>query len=109
MYEGFGRDRWQRADAVVATLGLRPGARVADLGAGGYFTFRLANGVGPAGKVYAVDVDDDLLEYVAGEANARGVTNVETIRSDGDAPRLPATVDLLFSSDAYHHIAGRTA
>jgi len=110
MYEGFGRDRWQRADDVVGALGLGPGARVADLGAGGgYFTFRLAEAVGSAGKVYAVDVDADLQAYIAGEREARGVANVETIRGDMDDPRLPAPVDLLFSSDAYHHIADRPA
>ena len=110
MYEGFRRDRWQRADEVVAVLQLESGARVADLGAGGgYFTFRLASAVGRAGRVYAVDVDEDLLGYVARTARARGVGNVETIRGDVDDPRLPAPVDLLFSSDAYHHIAERPA
>jgi len=110
LYEGFGRDRWQRADEVVVALGLRPGAHVADVGAGGgYFTFRLANAVGPAGKVYAVDVDDDLQAYVARTAWARGVANVETIRGERHDPRLPAPVDLLFSSDAYHHLTDRTA
>src|SRR5262245_61577364 len=54
LYEGFGRDRWQHADDVVGALGLGSGARVADLGAGGgYFTFRLADAVGPTGRVYA--------------------------------------------------------
>jgi SAM-dependent methyltransferase len=105
LYEGFGRARWQRADEVVSALGLRPGAHVADLGAGaGYFTFHLANAVGPAGKVYAVDVDEDLQAYVARAARARGIANVETIRGARDDPRLPAPVDFLFSSDAYHHL-----
>jgi predicted methyltransferase len=110
MYEGFRRDGWQRADDVVAALRLAPGDRVADLGAGGgYFTFRLARAVGGAGTVYAVDVDDDLLAYVARAARARGLTNVDTIRGRTDDPQLPAPVDLLFSSDAYHHIASRAA
>jgi arsenite methyltransferase len=110
LYEGFGRDRWQHADEVVGALGLGSGASVADLGAGGgYFTFRLADAVGPTGRVYAVDVDDDLQAYVAAEARSRGATNVETIRGDANDPRLPVPVDLLFSSDAYHHLANRTA
>jgi arsenite methyltransferase len=109
MYEGFRRDGWQRADDVVAALRLAPGDRVADVGAGGgYFTFRLARAVGSAGTVYAVDVDEDLLAYIARAAHARGVTNVDRIRGGNDDPRLPAPVDLLFSSDAYHHIASRT-
>src|SRR4029450_11826070 len=50
-YDGFGRrDRWQHSERVIRELGLREGDRVADLGAGGgYFTFRLAEAVGPAG------------------------------------------------------------
>ncbi|MGH7887023.1 MAG: methyltransferase domain-containing protein, partial [Candidatus Binatia bacterium] len=57
-YEGVNRDQWQQPDRVIATLKLRPGDQVADLGAGGgYFTFKLAKAVGPTGKVYAVDID----------------------------------------------------
>ena len=49
-YEGVGRDEWQQPEAVVALLGIGPGDRVADLGAGGgYFTFRLAEAVGRVG------------------------------------------------------------
>lgn len=95
---------------MVAALGLDSGLRVADLGAGGgYFTFRLADAVGPTGRVYAVDVDEDLQAYVGAEARARGASNVETVRGDATDPRLPAPVDLLFSSDAYHHLANRAA
>ena len=55
-YEGFRRDTWQLPERVVAALELRPGDRVADLGAGsGYFTFRLAGAVG--------DVDDEATAY----------------------------------------------
>jgi predicted methyltransferase len=55
-YVGFGRDRWQQPDRVMAELGLQPGNQVADLGAGGgYFTVRLARAVAPSGVVYAVD------------------------------------------------------
>src|SRR5262249_8042116 len=65
-YEGFLRDRWQHPERVIASLGLQPGAAVADLGSGGgYFTFRLARAVGPTGKVYAADVDQDLNDYIA--------------------------------------------
>ena len=62
-YDGFGRDGWQQPDRVIEALALEPGARVADLGAGGgYFTFRLADATGPDGLVYAVDVDPGMLE-----------------------------------------------
>ena len=111
MYEGGGRDAWQQPDRVVRALALAPGARVADLGAGGgYFTFRLADAVGPTGRVYAVDVDEGLLAYVAKEATARGHRNVETVRAATGDPLLPEDgVDLIFTCDTYHHLAERSA
>src|SRR3990172_9550282 len=82
-YEGWGRDEWQQPERVVEALGLEPGARVADLGSGGgYFTFRLARAVGPTGKVYAVDVDEDLNAYVAERAREEGHANVETVLAE---------------------------
>lgn len=108
-YEGPGRDVWQKPDLVLGALALPPGARVADLGSGGgYFTFRLAEAVGPEGRVFAVDVDADLLEYVESEAKARGYRNVEVIQALADDPRLPADgVDLLFTCNTYHHLQDR--
>jgi ubiquinone/menaquinone biosynthesis C-methylase UbiE len=109
-YEEPGRDDWQQPDRVIAELGLEPGDVVADLGAGGgYFTFRLATAVGPTGKVLAVDVDRGLLDYVAAEAERRGLYNVETVRAAGDDPRLPEEVDLLFTCNTVHHFDDRTS
>jgi ubiquinone/menaquinone biosynthesis C-methylase UbiE len=109
-YEDPGRDGWQQPERVVDTLGVRPGDVVADLGAGGgYFTFRLAEAVGPTGKVLAVDVDRGLLDYVAREAARRGLHNVETVLAASDDPRLPQPVDLLFTCNTVHHFADRSA
>ena len=111
MYEGWGRDSWQQPERVVRELALQPGSRVADLGAGGgYFTFRLADAVGPTGRVYAVDVDEELLEYITGEARKRGHANVEAVLAAYDDPRLPIDgVDMIFTCDTYHHLNDRTA
>ena len=111
MYEGFGRDTWQQPERVVRELSIRPGDRVADLGAGGgYFTFRLADAVGPTGKVYAVDVDEGMVGYLAAEVKERGAANVETILAAYEDPRLPSDgVDLIFTCDTYHHIQDRSA
>ena len=110
-YEGFGRDKWQQPDRVIQSLQLRPGDAVADLGSGGgYFTFRLAKAVGPSGHVYAVDVDDGLLDYIARRARDEGADNVSVVRAQYDDPLLPAHgVDLIFTSDTYHHLTERAA
>ncbi len=110
-YEGFRRDRWQHPEQVVQSLGIRAGDHVADLGSGGgYFTFRLAKAIGPSGRVYAIDVDAGLNDYVAARAREDGLDNVAVILAKYDDPLLPeGGVDLLFTSNTYHHIEHRAA
>lgn len=109
-YEGFDRDEWQQPERVVADLALAPGAKVADLGAGGgYFTFRLARAVGPEGRVYAVDIDEGMNEHVAQQARKEGLANVRTVLAATDDAKLPEPVDLFFTSNTYHHLEGRVA
>ncbi len=105
------RDAWQQPEMVIQALAIAPGSRVADLGAGGgYFTWRLAEAVGPAGKVYAVDVDETALRLIERETAQRGVTDVELIRATPTDARLPvAGVDLIFTCNTYHHLPDRTA
>jgi SAM-dependent methyltransferase len=108
-YAPPGRDSQQQPERVVAALTLAPGAQVADLGAGGgYFTFRLADAVGPTGRVYAVDIDPDMLEYLATRVRDERRTNVEVVEAAPDDSRLPAaSVDLVFLCNTYHHLADR--
>jgi ubiquinone/menaquinone biosynthesis C-methylase UbiE len=110
-YEGFDRDSWQQPELVISSLELEKGDRVADLGAGGgYFTFRLADAVGPEGRVYAIDVDPDMTAYLAERAAEEGHENVEVILAETDDPGLPdGEIDLLFTSNTYHHLEDRTA
>jgi len=110
-YEGIHRDQWQQPEKVVAALQIRPGDQVADLGAGGgYFTFKLANAAGPAGKVYAVDIDREMTELIVQQAQKDAAKNIETVVAHIDDPRLPKSgVDLVFSCNTYHHIDGRIA
>jgi len=110
-YEGFNRDSWQQPEKVIATLNLHPGEVVADLGSGGgYFTFKLARAVAPSGKVYAVDVDKDMIELIAKRLKEESGNNVETILATATDLLLPQTgVDLIFTVNTYHHIADRLA
>ncbi len=109
VYAGDDRDEWQQKERVIAALALEPGQSVADLGAGGgYFTFDLADAVGPAGLVYAVDVDEEMNERLAGLADERGYAQVQVVLAGTDDPRIPGDgVDLIFTSNTYHHIDDR--
>jgi predicted methyltransferase len=104
------RDAWQKPKEVVDKLGIQPGSRVADLGAGGgYFTWYLAAAVGPQGKVYAVDIDDTALGMIETGTRSRGVTNVVPIKAEPSDAKLPEPVDLVFTCDTYHHMQDRVA
>jgi arsenite methyltransferase len=104
------RDAWQKPKAVIETLAIKPGSRVADLGAGGgYFTWLLAEAVGAEGIVYAVEIDETALAMIGKEIKARDITNVVPIRADSYDAKLPEPVALVFSCDTYHHMEDRVA
>lgn len=103
-------ERDQRAgrlqvDRVVSTLALQPGQKIADLGSGsGLFTRPLARVVGPAGVVYAIDVDEGLLRVVDRTAKDQGLTNIHIVRAEEKEPKIPEPVDLIFICDTLHHL-----
>jgi ubiquinone/menaquinone biosynthesis C-methylase UbiE len=103
------RDPWQQPEKVIATLGLKPGERVADVGAGpGYFTLRFAQAVGPTGKVYGVDISREMLDYLEKQASAQHLTNIQPVLASPHDPKLPAaSVDMIFICDTLHHISDR--
>jgi len=109
-YEGFNRDSWQKPEEVVRSLAIQPGENVADLGAGGgYFAFRLSRAVGPSGKVYAVDVDQGMIQYLRKRILDEGDQNVAVVLAQYDDPLLPESgLDLIFVCNTYHHIKDRT-
>jgi len=98
------REAEESPDAALAVIGIPRGATVADIGAGaGYFTWRLAERLGPAGKVYANDIQAEMLELLRRNLSTRHLTNVETVLGAEDDPRLPAaTMDLVLMVDVYH-------
>lgn len=89
--------------AAVEHLGLRADDVVADVGAGsGYFTFLMAAQV-PQGKVIAVDIQQEMLDFIANKASRDGVSNVETTQCTPQDANLPAGgVNLVLMVDAYH-------
>jgi cyclopropane fatty-acyl-phospholipid synthase-like methyltransferase len=106
MLEDPARDAYQKPDEVLKALALRPGEAVADIGSGsGYFSLRLARAVGPSGRVYAVDVDPDMVRHLNRRVRESGADNVRTVLADFDDPLLPdASVDRFFVCDTWHHV-----
>jgi predicted methyltransferase len=104
------RGEWQKPEKVMAKLRLKSGETVADLGAGsGYFTLRFAQAVGPQGKVYAVDIDPEMLDYIRQRARDSNVQNIQLVQALPHDPKLPPTsVDMIFICDTLHHISERS-
>jgi len=104
--EGPDRDAWQRPDRIMDALGIGEGSVAADLGAGGgWFTVRLARRVGPNGKVYAEDIQPQMVEATRRRVQREALRNVETILGTPVDPKLPpGSIDALLIVDAYHEV-----
>jgi len=103
------RDAWQKPREVIDALELRPGERIADIGAGsGYFALRFAHHVGVDGRVFAIDVSPEMLAHVEQRAKAAGLTNIEVKRVPPEDPKLPdGSIDRAFFCDVWHHVDDR--
>ena len=100
------RERQERTDLLIAGLILSDDFVVADIGAGtGFFTFPIAQRV-PKGKVFAVDIQPEMLARIARRKMLEEVVNVETVLGEQDDPKLPKNqIDLAFIVDAYHEFS----
>jgi ubiquinone/menaquinone biosynthesis C-methylase UbiE len=105
-------DRPERAteeepDKAIAALAISLGATVADVGAGsGYMTVKLATAVGSEGRVYATDVQPEMIEKLTARVRAAKLQNVTPVLAASDDPRLPEdAIDLILMVDVYHELA----
>jgi predicted methyltransferase len=98
------RDREEHPEIVLAAMDLKPGQTVADVGAGtGYFSRRLARAVGPSGKVYAVDVQPEMIARLTELAARDGIGNIVPVVCSDVDPKLPAgKIDRALLVDVYH-------
>lgn len=105
------RDAWQRPQEVVQLMQLQAGQVVADIGAGtGYFLPHLARAVGPKGRVLALDVEPNMVEYMRRRGQQQGWTQVAPALIPADDPNLKAdSVDRVLIVNTWHHIGQRTA
>lgn len=99
------REAFRMRDQIVRACGLRPGMIVADVGAGtGLFTRLMAAEVGPAGKVYAVDISHPFVQRIEKLARQQHAGNIVGVVSRDTSVELPpASVDVVFVCDTYHH------
>jgi predicted methyltransferase len=104
-FEREGRDAFDHRKEIVAALGLKPGMAVADIGGGtGLFTRMFSRAVGESGKIYAVDISDEFIEHVENLAREQKMTNIVGVVCKPDSVALPpASIDLAFICDTYHH------
>jgi cyclopropane fatty-acyl-phospholipid synthase-like methyltransferase len=103
------RDAWQRPEEVIRHLALAPDAQVADVGAGtGYFSARLARAV-PQGRVWAVDLEEDMVRFLNARAQREGLANLRGVLVTPSDARIPEPVDVILVVDTHHHIENRPA
>ena len=99
------REAWQMPDRVVEALGLRAGDVACDVGAGtGYLAMRMARAVGPSGAVYAIDVDERMIEEIGKRIAGAGIENVHPILADARRGGLPPRrCRVILVVNAFHH------
>jgi SAM-dependent methyltransferase len=101
------REIEEMPETALDKIGIREGMTVADVGAGiGYFTIRLGKRVGPSGKVYAVDVQPEMLTMLKQRAAKADVKNITPVLGSESDPKLPAgSMDLILLVDVYHEFS----
>ena len=105
VFETESREIYAQRHAILKALDIKPGTRIADIGAGtGFFSLLFARQTGPSGVVYAVDIVEDFIETIEARAAKVGISNLVGIVNNGRESGLSAeSVDLAFICDTYHH------
>ena len=109
MLERDERQEFQKPDEVMAALAFKEGERVADIGAGsGYFTIPIAKAVGPSGAVLAIDIRQEMLDFIERRLELEELENVKLMKVEKDDPQLPeGGVDTILMVDTIHYIQER--
>jgi len=105
LLEGADRSEWQQPDRVMDALLIADGFRVADVGAGGgWFTIRLARRVGPNGRVYAEDIQPEMIVSIEQRVKREDLKNVEIRSGTASDPNLPKGLNAVLMVDTYPQI-----
>jgi ubiquinone/menaquinone biosynthesis C-methylase UbiE len=105
------RRAWLPPAEVLAAMPLHSGDTIADVGAGtGYFSLPLAQAVGPQGKVYAVDAQEEMLSLLRNKLDESALANVELIHAEANNTGLPASsCDHFFIANVWHEFDDHAA
>jgi precorrin-6B methylase 2 len=101
------RQEEERTDLLLTALDLKPGMVVADVGAGsGYFSWRMAQKVAPSGKIFATDIQPEMLELLMSQMKRRKVESIVVpVLGTVQDPKLPEnSTDLILLVDVYHEL-----
>ena len=102
LLEAPDRDEWQQPDRIMDRLNIADGARVADIGAGGgWFTIRLARRVGPNGRVFAEDIQEQMIDAIRRRVAREGLTNVTPVLGTPTDARLEPNLQAVLIVDTY--------
>ena len=107
IFEDPKRDKWQKPELVLNTLGIKKTDHIADIGsATGYFPVRLAKRA-KRGMVYGIDIEPNLVEFLNHRAQKEGLKNLISLLGTPNSPLIPAPVDMILTVDTYHHFFHR--
>jgi ubiquinone/menaquinone biosynthesis C-methylase UbiE len=101
------RQREEDCQLMLKSLDIKPGQTVCDMGCGnGFYTLQMAELVGPTGRVYAVDVQNEMLHMLAERARQAKIRNIKPVLGTLIDPKLPAAqLDLVLLVDVYHEFS----
>ena len=101
------REAEEAPSKAIAALDIKPGQAIADIGAGsGYYSVRLARAVGATGRVYATDIQPEMLAILKNRLNKDALSNVDLVLGTETETRLPdASIDLALMVDVYHELS----
>jgi ubiquinone/menaquinone biosynthesis C-methylase UbiE len=111
--QGEDQDAWEKRmnrlqppDKVMDAMGVKPGMIIGEVGAGnGRYAVKMAERVGPTGKIYANDISLGKINYLNRRCKRDGITNIETIQGTVTEPKLPkGKMDIVYLINTYHHL-----
>ncbi|HHT9144680.1 MAG TPA: class I SAM-dependent methyltransferase [Candidatus Wunengus sp. YC61] len=107
LLEDTGRDAWQKPEEILDALNIKKGQTIADIGAGsGYLTVKLSERIDATGTIYAVDIQQEMLDYINKRLAEKGIKNVRLVLGTMDDPKLPQnSLDIAILLSTYHEIA----